>query len=341
MPPGCTGLQKIFRSICLAWIEFKRLLIENPIKAFVGARGMDQVPYFKFDGSTFAFAFDIPDPGAFGALLREVLDWRLAQYLSRGQFASDVVCRVSRNTSGNPILFLPSNNASTLPEGPLDIEVDGRPMEAIIAKIAVNVVRAQSGSGNDLPSILHRWFGDDAGLPGRSDRVRFRKGDSTIVMEPVGANARAESGPKLWERYSREAIPQAYGLQFSQAIWNVGFVVSPPHIFLLVTLTKEDMNPDHQYADHFLSSKEFNWQSQNRTTQKSKHGQMLREHGAMGIQVHLFVRPSKKTGQKPTQFTYCGEVDFVSWEGNSPIAVRWRLREQVPPEMRAILKVPG
>ena len=32
--------------------------------------------------------------------------------------------------------------AAALPEGPLEIEVDGRPMEAIVAKIAVNVVRA-------------------------------------------------------------------------------------------------------------------------------------------------------------------------------------------------------
>ena len=26
------------------------------------------------------------------------------------------------------------------------------------------------------------------------------------------------------------------------------------------------MNPDHRYADQFLSDREFNWQSQNRTT---------------------------------------------------------------------------
>jgi hypothetical protein len=130
-------------------------------------------------------------------------------------------------------------------------------------------------------------------------------------------------------------------MTFSPATWNVGFVVSPPHIVLLVTLTKDDMNPDHQYSDHFLSDLEFNWQSQNRTTQKSKHGQMIRDHGAMGIHVHLFVRPTKKTGQKPTPFTYCGEVDFVSWEGNSPITVRWRLKEQIPPSVQATLKVPA
>lgn len=67
---------------------------------------------------------------------------------------------------------------------------------------------------------------------------------------------------------------------------------------------------------------------------------MIHDHGTMGIHVHLFVRPTKKTGQKPTPFTYCGEVDFVSWEGNSPITVHWRLREGIPQSLQAILRVP-
>jgi len=158
-------------------------------------------------------------------------------------------------------------------------------------------------------------------------------------MEPLGTSTTSAGGLKLWERYPREAIPAAYGIPFNPATWNVGFVVSPPHIFLLVTLTKDDMNPDHQYSDHFLSDQEFNWQSQNRTTQTSKHGQMLHDHRAMGIHIHLFVRPTKKTGEKPTPFTYCGEVDFLFWEGNKPITVRWRLREKVPQPLQAILKV--
>ena len=86
-------------------------------------------------------------------------------------------------------MFLPTNKSDgSLPEGPLEIEVDGRPMEAIVAKIAVNVVRPPGTSANELPAILRTWFGDDAGLPGRSDRVRFRRNANTIVMEPFGAN---------------------------------------------------------------------------------------------------------------------------------------------------------
>ena len=241
--------------------QLQKLLIENPIRAFVGAQGMSGVQYFTFDGEIFAFAFGISDRTQFGALLREVLDWRLAQYLSRSQ-ANDVVCRVARNATGTPILFLPSDNRWRLPEGPLDVEVEGRAMEALVAKIAVNVLREPDGTTNELPSFLRQWFGEDAGLLGRSDRVRFRKG-TPFILEPVSFNPTSSSSLTLWERYLREAIPPAYGLQFNRAIWNVGFVVSPPHIFLLVTLAKEDMNPDHQYSDHFISDEEFNWQSRN------------------------------------------------------------------------------
>ncbi len=242
-----------------------RLLVNNPIEAFVSARGMGGVSYFKFDGQVFGFDFDIPNQVAFSALLQEILEWRLAQYLSRGHVA-DVICRVSRNSGGQPILFLPSTGGG-LPKGVLEIEVNGRPMEATIAKIAVNVVRSLDTEGNELPGILRGWFGNEVGLSDRSDRVRFRRSGNGIVMEPFGRGEMSSSPTTLWGRYPREAIPPAFGLEFNPAIWNVGFVVSRPHIFLLVTLAKDDMNPDHQYADHFLSDREFNWQSRRRTTQ--------------------------------------------------------------------------
>jgi superfamily II DNA or RNA helicase/HKD family nuclease len=323
--------------------KLQRLLVAQPIEAFVNAKGMDGVPYFKFDGKAFSFDFQIPDLDLFGALLREILDWRLAQYLSRTQ-VTDTVCRVSRNQGGQPILFLPSNEADLrLPEGPLEIEVNGEVMEASVRKIAINVVRRPGASINELPAILSGWFGEDVGLPGRSDRVRFRKTGEAIAMEPFGVSMRSgtKSGLRRWERYLREEIPAAFGLQFNPATWNVGFVVSPPHIFLLVTLTKDDMNPDHQYADHFISADEFSWQSQNQTTQDSKRGLLLRDHQKMRTAVHLLIRPTKKTGNRPTPFVYCGEVDFASWEGNRPITIRWRLREPVPATLRAGLKVPA
>jgi hypothetical protein len=141
--------------------------------------------------------------------------------------------------------------------------------------------------------------------------------------------------------YARNAIAPAFGLTFSQAIWNAGFVVQDPEVFLLVTLAKDDMNAEHRYDDQFVSDKEFAWQSQRRTTRASKHGQILINHNALGKRVHLFVRPTKKTGSKPTHFVYCGEVDFVSWEGDAPISIRWKLREAVPASLHGALGVPG
>ena len=136
-----------------------------------------------FDGQTFSFAFDIADPAQFSALLREILDWRMAQYLSRtgtAERTEDVICRVSQNSTGSPILFLPSKDTrGSLPEGPLKIEVDGR-----------------------------FWFGDGAGLPGRGERVRLRWDANVTTMEPFGNHAVSTSCLQLWERYQRETIPR-------------------------------------------------------------------------------------------------------------------------------------
>ena len=61
--------------------------------------------------------------------------------------------------------------------------------------------------------------------------------------------------------------------------------------------------------------------------------------GASGF--NLFVRPTKKTGPKPTPFTYCGEVDFITWEGEAPISIRWQLRKPVPANLQGLLSVPS
>ncbi|WP_404292128.1 DUF3427 domain-containing protein [Microvirga sp. RSM25] len=313
----------------------KNLLLKNPIDAFLKAKGTRDVSYFSLSGDQFGLSFNVSDPPALGRLLREILDWRLARYLSReSSLPTEVICRVTRNPGGRPILFLPAKSGPRpLEEGPLPVSVDGHPMVATVAKIAINVVHSGDNETNQLPAILHRWFGGEVGQPGRSDRVRLHQRDDSWIMEPMGAASQAGQGLKLWERYSREAIPPAFGLTFDQATWNAGFVPKPPHVFLLVTLEKDGMMDEHQYADRFVSEVEFSWQSQNRTTQASKHGQMIQNHKATGLHVHLLVRRTKKTGSKPTPFTYCGEVDFVSSTGNQPITVVWRLREAIPPSL--------
>jgi hypothetical protein len=194
---------------------------------------------------------------------------------------------------------------------------------------------AQQACGN---TIRHRCVENEVLLT-QSQKVKLKRNPFGFEMEAL--RIPAPQGLQVWARYLREAIAPAFGLTFSQAIWNAGFVVQDPEVFLLVTLAKEDMNSEHRYVDHFVSDHEFAWQSQNRTTRASKHGRILSDHLAQGKRVHLFVRPTKKTGSKPTSFIYCGEVDFVSWEGDAPISVKWRLRDAVPPSLHGVLGVPS
>jgi hypothetical protein len=108
-----------------------------------------------------------------------------------------------------------------------------------------------------------------------------------------------------------------------------------------VTLDKTDHEEAFQYRDHFLSPNEFEWQSQNRTTQKNNHGQLIKDHEQLGVTIHLFVRAKAKTREgKGETFLYCGLLDFESWSGEKPITVRWRLKTEVPAALRQELGVP-
>jgi len=335
-------LQQDFSVDLADQIALKALLLKYPIDALTRLRDSNGDAYFILDREHLGLARPPQDKEAFGNLLREILDWRLAQYLSRSggpDESADVVCRIARNASGRPILFLPTTTGlAQLTEGPLDIVVNSQPMEMVVAKIAINVVRKVGNATNLLPTILQGWFGDEVGLPGKSNRVRLRFQNDSWEMEPIGAQSQAQVGLRLWERYSREAVPRAFGMTFDQATWNAGFVPKPPHIFLLVTLEKEGMMDEHRYADHFVSATEFSWQSQNRTRQQSKHGEMIRDHRALGHHIHLLVRKTKKIGPKPAPFIYCGEVDFEAWTGEMPITVTWRLRDAVPSMLLLQLK---
>lgn len=152
---------------------------------------------------------------------------------------------------------------------------------------------------------------------------------------------KGEAGPPvLWGHYLREDIPPLFGFTFSEAVWNGGFVKREGHLFLLVTLEKGDLAESFRYKDRFLGPDLFQWESQNRTRRDSAAGRALSRHQKEGYQVHLFVRHTKKIKGKAAPFVYCGEVEFMEWENDAPITIRWRLPEPVPPALREVLGVP-
>jgi superfamily II DNA or RNA helicase/diadenosine tetraphosphate (Ap4A) HIT family hydrolase len=324
--------------------ELHRLLVENPIAAWTGGKGTGGVSYFRFENGAFSTLSPLEGAGreALQELVRELADWRLAEYLDRPAVAraDEIICKVS-HAGGRPILFLPDREQHAgVPHGTTPVLVNGEPHEAEFAKVAVNVVQREGGEANRLPEILRGWFGADAGQPGTGFRAAFTRTESGWELKPLGA-AEPPTGLELWKAYAREEVPPIFDLPFASTRWQQGFVPVDKDIFLFVTLDKESHPEQHRYEDRFLSPTEVEWQSQNRTTQNGKHGQMIKDHANRGVTIHLFVRREAKRGSRAAPFLYCGPVRFERWEGERPIRVLWALESAVPERLWERLSIPS
>ena len=226
-----------------------------------------------------------------------------------------------------------------IPEGWTKFVANGKQFVGNFVKVALNVAKKdESADRNELPAILRTWFGPDAGAPGTRHFVELTLDGDKWTMSPTGAGVQT---PVLWKAYSREQIPGLFGLEFNAPVWQQGFVRRGDKTFLLVTLDKSTAADEHKYKDEFLSATDFQWQSQNQTTQASNAGQSIKEQKARGIEVLLFVRPRSKTRDgKAMPFVFCGQVDFISWDGDKPITVRGGLHNAVPDRLHLELKVP-
>jgi superfamily II DNA or RNA helicase/HKD family nuclease len=312
--------------------KLKRLIIDQPIKAWTGAQGSGNETFFEYQDGVFRCSLEIPDDqrDAFAELVGEMIEWRLAAYLDRARGGDRILCKVS-HSSGRPILFLPDRDKEEgIPWGATPVEVQGVAYEADFVKIAVNVLRRQGSGENTLPTVLRGWFGEEAGQSGTTHKVAFVRTQVGYRLEPL----LAATGPELWRKYMREEIPPLFGLEFSKGLWQQGFIRKDGHIFLLVTLEKGGQQKQFQYDDRFLSPTEFQWQSQNQTARDSNAGRAIQQHEAEGTLVHLFVRQTKLHNSKAAPFRYCGELQFVSWEEDKPITVQWRLQSSIPPEVK-------
>ncbi|MEQ1581442.1 MAG: DUF3427 domain-containing protein [Steroidobacteraceae bacterium] len=323
--------------------DLQKHLRDNPIDAWVGGRATGGAQYFSYDNGTFRSELTVParlTPPA-QELIREIVDWRLAEYFARpGHVASEeFVIRVG-HSSGKPILHpLDRDKYPNLPEGWTDVRIDDETLRANFVKVAVNVVSRLGSDDNVLPEILHRWFGDDAGKPGTRHQAVLAHEGGVWALRPVGVNA---VGAVPYRRYRRADIAPLYGLPYSERFWGQGFVRQGQHIFLFVTLDKKDHVEAFQYKDHFLSPTEFEWQSQNRTTKEGRDGQTIQDHRTQGVTIHLFVRAKAKTRDgKGESFLYCGPVEFKSWTGEKPITVVWGLAAPVPAPLWGELGVSG
>ncbi len=88
------------------------------------------------------------------------------------------------------------------------------------------------------------------------------------------------------------------------------------------------------YRDFALSQELFHWESQNATGIDSPTGRRYLNHVAEGTHVLILARETKATEWAgPSPFLCLGPAEYVSHEGERPIAITWRLRHPLTADM--------
>jgi superfamily II DNA or RNA helicase len=104
---------------------------------------------------------------------------------------------------------------------------------------------------------------------------------------------------------------------------------------LLVTYqkTEREFSPSTMYADFPVSRELLHWESQSNTTQLSETGQNLIHHSERSYTILILARDQKRRNTITIPFTYLGPAERMSFEGERPIKMVWRLRYPMPVEM--------
>lgn len=103
----------------------------------------------------------------------------------------------------------------------------------------------------------------------------------------------------------------------------------------LITLKKSDReySPTTMYRDFALSPNLFHWESQSTTSSSSPTGQRYIHHRERGSHILLFVREAKNNALGTSPYIFLGPADYVSHEGDKPMAITWRLHRPMPTEV--------
>ncbi|MBK8974857.1 MAG: DUF3427 domain-containing protein [Planctomycetes bacterium] len=309
------------------------VLKSEPLRAWAGTERAAEPEWFALSGDRFGTRFDVAgeDVAVFEELARELIDWRLAEYVSGLGADRRVVLDVVGEPGGWVLRPLRVGSLRGMTSPGVSFEVEGEVYAGQVGEIGLTRLWRPEGDGaNELPDVLERWFTSDHGVLESGARVAMEGGGHRFRLTPevrVRPSAEAtRAGLVVGHSYPREKIPPSFGEEFNQGKWHSGVVSVEGAVVLLVTLDKSGKAAEHRYVDGFETPTRFVWESQRKSRRDQPAGERLRDHRARGLAVHLFVRRGKLRGRTAAPFTYCGEVDFADWEGDAPITVRWDLR---------------
>jgi hypothetical protein len=140
----------------------------------------------------------------------------------------------------------------------------------------------------------------------------------------------------LHGRYSRAEVFAAFGLLNDARPFpgreGVFFDAATRCDVFFITLRKSErlFSPTTRYNDYAISPWKFHWESQSLTREASATGQRYIHHVERGSRVLLFVREENRRGGVTLPFLCLGFADYVSHQGERPMAIRWRLHRAIP-----------
>ncbi len=140
--------------------------------------------------------------------------------------------------------------------------------------------------------------------------------------------------------YSREEILAALSFASLRRTPNtmregVAWCESANADAFLITLKKSDRDysPTTMYRDFALSPDLFHWESQSTTSASSRTGERYIHHRERGSHILLFVRQAKTDALGTSPYVFLGAADYISHEGDKPMAITWRLHRPMPTEV--------
>lgn len=87
------------------------------------------------------------------------------------------------------------------------------------------------------------------------------------------------------------------------------------------------------YHDFALSQQLFHWESQSTTSAASPTGQHYIHYRENDSHILLFVRATKTDAFGAAPYAFLGPADYVSHEGDKPMAITWRPHRPMPTEV--------
>ena len=167
---------------------------------------------------------------------------------------------------------------------------------------------------------------------------RCQIGPSGVAEREAAADQSHETTVASLRSHAAHCFAEAFGYglitdtQQSTGQLGVLFDRATQCDVFFITLKKSErlFSPTTRYNDYAISPLEFHWESQSNTREASATGQRYIHHVERGSRVLLFVREESKRGGVTLPFLCLGFADYVSHEGERPMAIRWRLHRAIP-----------